>query len=185
MSDTKVVVRLKPRVFPTIFSIQKSISFTSTSSDSNRQERMSRKREKDIVLKLLKTSTPKKRKDNDVHDEVFDDENVNDDLYSNSADYDTSFIYLSNGNSSSEKDIDVKFKDSESMTDTSINACFIIFWESLLILFKSCNICSGKIIKYKHFVQGAFLSVNTTCEEGHLYQGWPTLIDLRSTSEFF
>ena len=202
MPDTKVVVSLKPRVFPTIFSTQKNISFASTSSDSNRQERMSRKREKDIVLELLKTSTPKKKKDNDVHDEVFDDENVNDDSHSSlislcskqsyddtdnnkgiqceigneiyrsqdSADYDTSFNYLSDGNSSSEDDTDVKFKDSESMTDININACFIVFWESLLILFKSCNICSGKIIKLKHFVQGAFLSVNTNCEEGHLYE---------------
>lgn len=33
MPDTKVVVRLKPRVFPTIFSSQKNISFASTSSD--------------------------------------------------------------------------------------------------------------------------------------------------------
>jgi len=62
MDDTKVVVRLKPRVFPTIFNTQKIISFVSTSSDSNRQERMSRNREKDIVLELLKTSTPKKKK---------------------------------------------------------------------------------------------------------------------------
>lgn len=73
------------------------------------------------------------------------------------------------GNSSSEDDADVKFKDSESMTDISINACFIVLRESLLILFKSCNIYSGKIIKLKHFVQEAFLSVNTICE-GHLYQ---------------
>jgi len=64
MADTKVVVRLKPRVFPTIFNTQKIISFVLTSSDSNRQERMSRNREKDIVLELLKTSTPKKKKDN-------------------------------------------------------------------------------------------------------------------------
>lgn len=81
MPDTKVVVRLKPRVFPTIFSSQKNISFASTSSDSNRQKRMSRKKEKDIVLQLLKTSTSKKKKD-DVHDEVFNDENINDDLHS-------------------------------------------------------------------------------------------------------
>jgi len=85
-------------------------------------------------------------------------------------DYDKSFNYLSDENSSSEDDTDVKFKNNESMIDIRTNACFIVFWESLLILFKSCNICSGKIIKLKHFVQGAFLSVNTICEEGHLYQ---------------
>jgi len=61
MPDTKVVLRLNP-VFPTIFSTQKNISFASTSSDLNRQERMSRKREKYIVLELLKTSTQKKKK---------------------------------------------------------------------------------------------------------------------------
>ncbi|KAL4152882.1 hypothetical protein QTP88_000715 [Uroleucon formosanum] len=119
MPNTKVVVRLKPRVFPTIFNTQNDISLPSTSSDSNRQERMSRKREKGIVKELLKTNT---------------------------IDYDTSFNYLSDENSSSEDD--TNDKDSESMIDT----------KSLLVLFKSCNICSGKIIKLKHFVQG------------HLYQ---------------
>jgi len=62
MPDTKVVVRLKPRVVPTIFSTQNDISLALTSSDSNRQERMSRKREKVIVKELLRTSTPKKKK---------------------------------------------------------------------------------------------------------------------------
>ncbi|XP_050064701.1 uncharacterized protein LOC114122846 [Aphis gossypii] len=199
MPDTKVVVRLKPRVVPTIFSTQNDISLASTSSDSNRQERMSRKREKEIVKELLRTSTPKKKKGG--NDEVFVDENVdvtdiNSSLMSLSPRqsyddtvndkgiqceigneiyrclgtiyYDTSFNYLSDENSSSEDD--TNDKDSESMIDTSMNECFIVFWESLLVLFKSCNICSGKIIKLKHFVQGAFLSINTICEEGHLYQ---------------
>jgi len=62
MPDTKVVVRLKPRVFPTIFSTQKNISIASTTSNSNREERISRKREKEMVVELLKTSTPKKKK---------------------------------------------------------------------------------------------------------------------------
>lgn len=61
MPDIKVVVRLKPRVFPTIFSTQKNISIASTTSNSNREERISRKREKEMVVELLKTSTPKKK----------------------------------------------------------------------------------------------------------------------------
>jgi len=199
MPDTKVVVRLKSRIFSTIFSTQNDISLASTSSDSNRQERMSRKREKEIVKELLKTSSPKK-KDIIIHGEVFNDENVditdinssliplssrrsNDDTVNDkgiqceigneiyrcqdSFNYDTSFNYLSDDNSSSEDD--TNNKDNESMIDTSLNACFTVFWQSLFILFKSCNVCSGKIIKLKHFVQGAFLSINTICE-GHLYQ---------------
>lgn len=63
------------------------------------------------------------------------------------GDYYKSFNYLSDEDSSSENDTDVKFKNNESMIDISTNTCFIVFWESLLILFKSCKICSGQIIK--------------------------------------
>ncbi|KAL4126059.1 hypothetical protein QTP88_010290 [Uroleucon formosanum] len=149
MPDTKVVVRLKPRVVPTIFSTQNDISLASTSSDSNRQERMSRKRKKEIVKELLKTNinsslmslSPRQSYDDTVNDKGIQCE-IGNDIYRclDTIDYDTSFNYLSDENSSSEDD--TNDKDSESMIDTSMNECFIVFWESLLVLFKSCNICS-------------------------------------------
>jgi len=73
---------------------------------------------------------------------------------------------------SDEDDIDSCVDDNDLISKPNIDddACFIIFWENILCLFKHCQEYSTRNICMKHYIQGTFLSVTTVCEEGHTVQ---------------
>jgi len=203
MPDTKVVIRLKSNVFPTIYKT-KSDDPTLTLQSTSRCERQNRKKENQFTLTSFKSSTPVKKSKDELNilesqnEHSFDlsynsidfiqehENNVNDigvqcDLGSESV---AQYLLKTNNElsfelhediseeESDEDDIDSYVDDNDLISKPNIDddACFIIFWENILCLFKHCQECSTRNISMKHYIQGTFLSVTTVCEEGHTVQ---------------
>lgn len=77
---------------------------------------------------------------------------------------------VSEEESDEENDKDIKDSNLISKPNIDSDACFIIFWENILCLFKYLSrMFSNKYI-YETLFLGSFLSVITVCNEGHTVQ---------------
>jgi len=48
------------------------------------------------------------------------------------------------------------------------DSCYIVFWESLSILFTRCHYCNAKVENIHNYTKGAMLAVKTICENRHI-----------------
>lgn len=53
------------------------------------------------------------------------------------------------------------------------DSCYIVFWESLSILFTRCHYCNAKVENIHNYTKGAMLAVQTICENKHIFK-WTT-----------
>ena len=88
---------------------------------------------------------------------LYSDESDNESI----DDMDSSFV-LSESDSSSCSDF-----DSNDNKDETKSMAFIVFWSSLIILFRKCFTCFEKSIKITRKVHGSLLIITMTCSNGH------------------
>ncbi|CAI6351328.1 unnamed protein product [Macrosiphum euphorbiae] len=50
------------------------------------------------------------------------------------------------------------------------DSCYIVFWESLSILFTRCHYCNAKVENIHNYTKGAMLAVQTICENRHIFK---------------
>lgn len=50
------------------------------------------------------------------------------------------------------------------------DSCYIVFWESLSILFTRCHYCNAKVGNIHNYTKGAMLAVQTICENRHIFK---------------
>ena len=88
-------------------------------------------------------------------------------VYSDESDYesiydiDSSFVLFESDSSSCSN-----FDSNDNKDDTKSTA-FIVFWPSLIIVFRKCFTCFDKSVKITRKVRGSLLIIIMTCSNGH------------------